>query len=227
MAQYRLGEAYEAIYHFIWDDLADWYIEASKVVPDPPFSRFILERTLKLAHPFAPFITEVIWQTMGGDKDNLLMTQTMGDLPALDRGQAEEFEKVRQIVSEVRRISTALNLSKPRLFYGGENQELIKGLANLGSIESADKPSGLKLASTDAWLDVDKETANGYLLKLERQKIASQKAVDALESRLANKSYIEKAPKELIEQSRAQLETEKTQLAKIEEDLKTFTEHLE
>lgn len=227
MAQYRLGEAYEAIYHFIWDDLADWYIEASKVVPDPPFSRFILERTLKLAHPFAPFITEVIWQTMGGDKDNLLMTQTMGDLPALDRGQAEEFEKVRQIVSEVRRISTALNLSKPRLFYGGENQELIKGLANLGSIESADKPSGLKLASTDAWLDVDKETAKNYLLKLERQKIAHQSAIQALEGRLNNKDYIEKAPKELVEESRSQLEAERAQLQKIEEDLTTFTKNVQ
>lgn len=223
MAEYRLSEAYEAIYHFIWDDLADWYIEASKVVPDPPFSRFILEKTLKLAHPFAPFITEVIWQTTGGDEDNLLMTQTVGELPSPDRGQAAEFEKVRQIVSEVRRISTALNLSKSRLFYSGQHQELIKGLANLGSIEQTDKPSGLKLTSADAWLDIDQETAKAYLLKLERQKMATQKAIETLENRLASTSYIDKAPKELVEQTRTQLEIEKTSLAKIEEDIKTFS----
>lgn len=224
MAQYRLSEAYEMIYHFIWDDLADWYIEASKVVPDPPFSRFILEKTLKLAHPFAPFITEVIWQTMGGDEDNLLMAQTMGDLPAPDRSQAAEFEKVRQIVSEVRRINTELNLSKPRLFYSGENQELIKGLANLSEIVQQSSPFGLKLITTSGeyWLDVDKEAAKGYLLKLERDKMASQKTVEALESRLANNSYVEKAPKELVEQSRSQLEAEKSKLAKIEQDLSAF-----
>lgn len=237
MAEYRLSEAYEAIYHFIWDDLADWYVEASKIVPDPPFSRFILEKTLKLAHPFAPFITEVIWQTLSFkgrtlkegttlkddlQDDSLLMTQTMGDLPAPDKGQAAEFEKVRQIVSEVRRISTALNLTKPRLFYSGENAELIKGLANLSEIVQNDSPFGLKLISSDAWLDVDKEKAKGYLLKLERDKIARQKAVEALEIRLANKSYIEKAPKKLVEETRYQLDTEKSQLAKIEEDLAAF-----
>lgn len=223
MAEYRLSEAYETIYHFVWNDLADWYIEASKVVSDPPFSRFILEKTLKLAHPFAPFITEVIWQQMNGDENNLLMTQTKEQLPTPDIGQAEQFEKVRQIVSEIRRISTALNLSKPRLFYGGENQELIKGLANLSEIVQNDNPVGLKLTTADAWLDVDQETAKGYLLKLERDKLAHQTAIQALEARLNNKSYIDKAPKELIEETRSQLETEKSQLAKIEEDLRTFT----
>ncbi|MBI4033790.1 valine--tRNA ligase [Candidatus Saccharibacteria bacterium] len=224
MAEYRLSESYEAIYHFVWDDLADWYIEASKAESNPPFSRFILEKTLKLTHPFAPFVTEVIWQTMGGDEDNLLMTQTMGDIPAADKSLVEQFESLKQIVTEVRKISTALGLNKPRLVYSGGNQELIKGLANLSEIVQNDSPVGLKLTSSDAWLDVDKETAKGYLLKLEREKMARQSAIQALEGRLNNKSYIDKAPKELVEQSRSQLETEKAQLAKIEEDLKNFTE---
>jgi valyl-tRNA synthetase len=222
MADYRLGEAYEAIYHFVWDDLADWYIEASKVVSDPPFSRFILERTLKLAHPFAPFITEAIWQTLSTDKESLLMVQTMGELPKPDSRQTAEFEKIKRIVSEIRKISTALNLSKPRLFYSGKNQEMIKGLANLSEIIQNDSPVGLKLTSADAWLDVDKETAKGYLLKLERDKKVRLGAVEALERRLANRAYTEKAPKELVVETRLQLETEKAMLAKIEEDLNAF-----
>ena len=81
----------------------------------------------------------------------------------------------------------------------------------------------LTTSSSECWLDVDKGTAKAYLLKLERQKIAQQHAVEALESRLANKSYIDKAPKELVDQSRSQLEAEKAQLTKIEEDISTFT----
>ncbi|HLG90792.1 MAG TPA: valine--tRNA ligase [Candidatus Saccharimonadales bacterium] len=222
MKGYRLNEAYETLYHFVWDDLADWYIEASKAEPNPAFSRFVLEIALKLVHPFAPFVTESIWQTMGGDEDNMLITQTWGQLPGADTGKAGQFETVMQIVSEVRRMNAALRLSMPRLFYSGGNQDLIKGLANLESIEDADNPSGLKLTTADAWLDVDEKTAKGYLLKLERQKMVSQKAVEALESRLANKSYLDKAPKELVEETRSQLETEKSQLAKIEEDLTAF-----
>jgi valyl-tRNA synthetase len=229
MAEYRLSEAYETIYHFVWDELADWYVEAAKVEPNPPFSRFILEKTLKLTHPFAPFVTEVIWQTMGGGEDNMLITQTMGDLPTAKRSRVEQFEKVREVVSEVRRISSALGLQKPKLTCRqapaiADNSKLVAQLAGVSEIVQNDSPIGLKLTSTSGeyWLDVDKETAKGYLLKLERDKIARQKAVQALEGRLANKSYLDKAPKELVEQSRSQLETEKSTLAKIEEDLATF-----
>src|SRR5581483_7222916 len=62
LENYRLSEAYETVYHFVWDDLADWYIEASKTDLNPAFLAYILESALKLVHPFAPFVTETIWQ---------------------------------------------------------------------------------------------------------------------------------------------------------------------
>ncbi|MBI2285353.1 class I tRNA ligase family protein [Candidatus Saccharibacteria bacterium] len=230
MESYRLSEAYETLYHFVWDELADWYIEATKTDVNPAFLAYILESTLKLAHPFAPFVTETIWQTLAWETDNLLATQLWPKLTAADAAKAERFEEIRTIVSEVRRISSALGLNKPKLYYRNapavaENTKLVAQLAGLGEIVQNDSPIGLKLTTTDGelWLDVDKETAKGYLLKLERQKMAHQSAIQALESRLANKSYIDKAPPELVEQSRSQLEAEKAKLAKIEEDIKTFT----
>lgn len=229
LESYRLSEAYETLYHFVWDDLADWYIEASKVEPNPVFLRKMLEDALKLAHPFAPFVTEAIWQTLAWDQDNLLATQLWPKPAAADTAKAARFEEIKAVVSEVRQISSALGLSKPRLYYRSapaiaENSKLVAQLAGLGEIVQNDHPAGLKLtsSSSECWLDVDKETAKANLLKLERQKIAHQGAVAALESRLANQSYIEKAPKELVDETRSQLESEKAQLAKIEEDLSAF-----
>lgn len=222
MDAYRLNEAYEVLYHFVWDDLADWYVEASKAEPNPAFSRFVLEHTLKMAHPFAPFVTETIWQTMGGDESRMLITQTWSQPPEADKSQAEQFETIKKIVAEVRVVSAAVGLSKPRLFYSGDNTELIAGLANAEIAEGS--PSGMKLTAAEAWLDIDNETAKGYLLKLERQKIAAQKAVEALEARLDNKAYTDKAPKELVEETRSQLEAAKTQLSKIQEDITSFTQ---
>ncbi|HEY5549853.1 MAG TPA: valine--tRNA ligase [Candidatus Saccharimonadales bacterium] len=229
MEGYRLSEAYETLYHFVWDELADWYVEATKTDVNPVFLAYVLESTLKLAHPFAPFVTETIWQTLAWESDNLLATQLWPKPAAADVAKAAQFEEVRIVVSEIRRISSALGLQKQKLFYRqapavAENSKLVKQLANLSEIVQNDSPVGLKLigAAGELWLDVDKEAAKAYLLKLEREKMARQKAVAALEGRLANKSYIDKAPKELVEETRSQLETEKSQLAKIEEDLTAF-----
>jgi len=71
LESYRFSEAYETLYHFVWDDLADWYIEASKAEPNLPLLTFVLEAVLALAHPFAPFVTETIWQTLEWEKDSI------------------------------------------------------------------------------------------------------------------------------------------------------------
>ncbi|HEX5448193.1 MAG TPA: valine--tRNA ligase, partial [Candidatus Saccharimonadales bacterium] len=60
LVNFRFGESYQKLYHFVWDELADWYVEAGKSQPNPALMRYVLEATLTVAHPFAPFITETI-----------------------------------------------------------------------------------------------------------------------------------------------------------------------
>ncbi len=226
---YRLSEAYETLYHFIWDDLADWYIEATKADPNPAMLHKMLEDALKLAHPFAPFVTETIWQTLFPEKKSLLAVQLWPKPPAADKARAAEFESLKTGVEEIRRIIAGTGISKPQLLYSDSpliesSSELVIKLAGLDAVEKVtQEPKGFRLSSAKAaWLDIDSKAVKGYLLKLERQKMAQQKAIEALKGRLANKSYIDKAPKELVEQTRSQLEAEKSQLAKIEEDLNSF-----
>ncbi len=228
LESYRLSEAYETLYHFVWDDFADWYIEATKAAPNPVFTRKMLEDVMKLAHPFAPFVTEAIWQSLFKDSGDMLAIQKWPNPPSADEARASEFKSMKSGVEEIRRISAATKVKKARLFYQHSeiidaNAEMVIKLAGLGAVEKTDKPTGLRLSSAQAaWLDIDNEAIKAYVLELERQKMAAQKAVEALQTRLASKAYSEKAPKELVEQSHAQLKAEKNALNKIEEDLSLF-----
>ena len=76
LEKYRFSEAYDTLYHTVWDDFADWYLEASKAAPNHGLLAYALETLLKLAHPFAPFITETIWQTLKWEGDSLLIKVT-------------------------------------------------------------------------------------------------------------------------------------------------------
>ena len=71
LENYRFAEASETVYHAIWDNVADWFVEASKTQDNPDMLAWVLETSLKIAHPFAPFVTETIWQTLGGVKPRL------------------------------------------------------------------------------------------------------------------------------------------------------------
>ena len=199
-------------------------MEASKLEPNREVLNFVLEATLKITHPFAPFVTETIWRNCG--HDSLLAAELWPKMPEFDKTKAQQFEEVKNIISEVRRIAIAVGADKPALYYQNvqlvaENKALISRLGRLGEIKEGSGGLRLPGVKQDVWLDID---AKAYLDKLREAQKTREVAIKLLEARLANKSYIDNAPEELVEETRSQLETEKTQLAKIEEDLKTFTQ---
>ncbi|HSW37658.1 MAG TPA: valine--tRNA ligase [Candidatus Saccharimonadales bacterium] len=230
LESYRFNEAYETLYHFVWDDLADWYVEASKAQPNKPLLAFLLEAVLVLAHPFAPFVTETIWQTLAWEKDTLLATKTLLKIPASDTKQAQAFAEIQNIISEVRFIVKALNVSGVTLYYTDvaflqDNAALIKRLAKLQDVTEVQDGTGLYLTTTKyrCWLDIDAATAQAYLKEIEAKQ-AKQKAVIAqLEARLTNKGYIQNAPKQLIEETKSQLEAAKDLSAKMDAEYERFS----
>src|SRR6185437_9371094 len=90
LAEFRFSEAYSRLYHFVWDDFADWYVEASKTAPNAPLLAYVLEQTLKLAHPFAPFVTEAIWQELGWSGE-MLMSQQWPEIIGFEREKGLQF----------------------------------------------------------------------------------------------------------------------------------------
>lgn len=227
----RLSEAYETLYHFVWDDVADWYIEASKATPNLPLLMYVLESSLLLAHPFAPFVTETIWQTLAWEKDSILATRTYNEPLPFDTRQAQNFAEIMAIVSESRLIIHSLKTSGVTLFHDStpfiaDNAETIKQLARLKAVTENKDASGLALTSTKhrLWLDIDAATAQAYVKDLEEQRDKQQSVVKQLEGRLANKNYVENAPKDIVEQTRAQLAEAQQVLDNIAQEIARFSQ---
>jgi valyl-tRNA synthetase len=226
---YRFSEAYERLYHFVWDDLADWYIEASKAAPNKPLLAYLLEAILTLAHPFAPFVTETIWQTLAWEDDSILASRQLPDLPKSNKQPAADFTEIQAIVKESRAILSALKVSGVTLYYTDvpflrDNAETIKRLSRLQAVSEVKDGTGLYLMGTKhrCWLDIDKSTAQAYLKELEGKREAQLGVIKQLEGRLANKSYVKNAPQAVVEQTKQQLTEAKELISTIDEEQKRF-----
>ena len=213
LANYRFAEAAEAVYHTIWNDVADWYVEVSKQQDNMPMLAWVLDTSLKLAHPFAPFVTETIWQTLGWH-DSLIMVQKWPRDNSYDEIAAAAFERVQEFVNEARYVMSELpgNKKYKILFTNdgliADNLAVLKHLTRAEDIVQTDQPRGLRLAASnrEAWLDVDKDTLYEHQANLETRLAETRTYIRTLEGRLGNENYIAKAPTHLVEDSKKELE---------------------
>jgi len=226
---YRFSEAYEKLYHFVWDDFADWYIEASKAQQNNSVLAYCLETILIMTHPFAPFVTETIWQTLAWEGDSLLATKSWPEVPKSDHKQFKNFQELQAIVTETRYILHVLKASDVTLYYTGvpflgENSELIKKLAKLVAVTEVKDGTGLYLTQTNyrCWLDIDSATAQNFLKELEQKQTTQATIVIQLEKRLANKSYVNNAPREIVDQTKQQLAEAKQLQTSLQQEYDRF-----
>ena len=228
--QYRFSEASETVYHTIWDDVADWYIESSKTAINRPLLSWVLATSLKIAHPFAPFVTETIWQTLNYT-DGILMREAWPTPEKFDPIAAEQFEQLKLLVAEGRWVIAELPGNKKyRLLYGNDsliadNQDTIKHLMRLEAIEHTDQPRGLRLAAAnrEAWLDIDSETLYQHQENLEMRLAEARQKLAGLKKRLENPTYIEKAPAHLVEETRGQLAEQEKIITRLVSELEVIS----
>lgn len=228
---FRFSEAYDSLYHFIWDELADWYVEASKVEPNKPLLGYLLESVLTLMHPFAPFVTEAIWQTLAWEKDSILASKELKQIIDYDEAKAQEFSDIQAIVKEARYIIKALGASKVVMQYSEDdfmdaNASTIKRLASLETVElSSKREDGIDLISAKhtCWLAINKTKAAKYVEDLSANQQEQQDLITQLEGRLDNKGYVDNAPSEVVEQTRNQLENAKQTLKNITDEQQRFS----
>jgi valyl-tRNA synthetase len=226
LANYRFAEASEVVYHTIWDSVADWYVEVSKKQDNDPLLAWVLDTSLKLAHPFAPFVTETIWQTLNWH-NNLLIQASWPQQNAYDEIAAAAFERVQKLIEEARYVMSELPGNKRYgLLYQNDgliadNVEIIKHLAKLLSVTEVDQARGLRLAASnrEAWLDIDADTMYEHQHNLEQRLGETKQFVITLEARLGNEGYLAKAPAALVEESRAQLEAKKALIQRLQDEL--------
>ncbi len=213
MAAYRFSEAVETLYSVIWDKYADWFIESQKMYKNVPLLKATLEMILKMLHPFAPFVTEAIWQSLSWTS-GMLIVQEWPPRLVWDEISAENFERLMVVVSEIRRVvnelSGASKGKKWTVLYGDDalvddNQVLVAKLAGVEAVISCEgQPRGLRLAlaNHEVYLDVPAEVVREYREKLEERVLAVGRELDALNARMMNPNYVDKAPAELVKQTR-------------------------
>ena len=230
IATYHFAEAGETIYHTVWDDVADWYIEASKVEQNIDMNAYVLDTILRLTHPFAPFLTETIWQALPWH-DTILASETMPDRLEYDDIAAAAFGRLKDLVSEARYVVSELPGNKR---YGllymddslvADNIELVKKLARVTSVEHVDQARGLRLAASgrDVWLDIDDETLYEHQANLEKRLAEERQHIRTLESRLANDNYVAKAPAALVEESRKTLREKQELITRLQNELQVVS----
>ena len=229
LAQYRFAEAAETLYHTVWDDVADWYIEAAKVEQHADMLVWVLDTCLRLAHPFAPFVTETIWQSLSWHND-LLAAARYPQAEEYNELQAAEFGRLKRLVTEARYVTSELpGNERYTLLYMddalvADNAELVRRLAGLAAVEHTDVARGLRLAASgrDAWLDVSDKTLYEHQTNLEKRLVVARNDAAKLESRLANERYTSQAPTHLVEESRQQLASKQALIERLVKELQVI-----
>ena len=231
LADYRFAEAAETVYHALWDDVADWYVEVSKVENHTSMSAYVLDTILKIAHPFAPFVTETIWQALDWH-DTLLAGEDWPTEKEYSDISAAEFSRLKKLVVEARYVMSELpSNERYGILYMDDSlvadiAELIGKLAKAKTVEHTEQARGLRLAASgrDAWLDLDADTLYEHQTNLEKRLADTRGEIATLEARLSNESYVAKAPAQLVEESREQLASKQALVERLEAELQVLAD---
>ena len=252
MERYELGVAAQKVYDFIWDSYCDWYLELTKtrLQGEDEDSKlraqqvlcYVLTETLKLLHPFMPFITEEIWQALPHSGDYLMLQQWPQHRAELDFPEEEKaMELIMDAIRGVRARRAEMNVppSKKaqltvstleravfeqgipflkRLAYASD--VTVEGVADAGS-DDAMTAQGMVTVTTHAarlfmplaeLVDLEKEKA-----RIEKELKKNRAELDKLEAKLGNPGFVNKAPAHVVEAEQDRAEKLRALLAKLEE----------
>ena len=230
MKNYRFAEAIEVLYQTIWDKYADWFLESQKIFKNTGLLKQTLETILIALHPFAPFVTEAIWQNLSWT-DGFIATAKWPNKLKFDPISAAEFESLISVVSEVRGTLQALpgtnNAKKYSLLYGNDslvedNLMLIRTLTKVPAINSLDgQPRGLRLAlvNHELYLDVPEKVVTEYKDALTYKILSVGRELDALNARMMNPNYVNKAPEHLVKETKDQIKEKESLISRLKTQL--------
>ncbi len=213
LEKYDISAAGDKIYHFVWGEFCDWYLEANKVQSNPTILNFVLKEILKLTHPLCPFVTEKLWQELGY---KMLIQSEYPELNFKDETAEKSFEMLQNVITQIRSLRADNKLNpKEKLMVSGniedtETQKLIEVLAGLNFGQTS--KNAAQIIEGNLALNVEIPVDKNRQIKAIE---ALKKSITALEGRLSNTDYTEKAPPHLVQQTRDELEETKAKLAKL------------
>ncbi len=243
LEKFELGIAVQKLYDFIWDNFCDWYIELckSRLQGEGADSArrvlvWVMTGMLKLLHPFMPFITEEIWQTLPHEGEALMVSAW----PVYDEALAfpaeeKEMERLMDAIRAIRNRRAEMNVppSKKAQVYvetgfadtftrGAVFMERLASASEVTVGERFDLPGAVSIVTADATIKipmdelVDKEAERA---RLSKEKQTVQKQLDGALARLSNESFVLKAPANVVETARENAARLQEKLALLEQSL--------
>lgn len=249
--RYDFGEAGRYLYNFIWDEFCDWYIEMAKL---PLYGEdeeqkhttrsvlaYVLDNTMRMLHPFMPFVTEEIWQHLPHQGESITRAawpKVRNDLH--DESAAEEMKRLVAIIRSVRNIRAEVDtpMSKQIVLFVQANDTEIEAQLEANrhylerfcntseltisiKVDVPEKAMSAVVTGADLYLplegliDTDKEIAR---LQAEFDKL--NKEVERVQKKLGNESFVSKAPEKVVEEEKQKEKDYVVKRAKVEERIK-------
>lgn len=252
LGSFRFHEACQSIYHFFWGELCDWYIEfiKPKIVAKQKDANdrisyqtlmVVLDQSLKLMHPFMPFITEELWQRMSNQGISLATESfPIGNKDWVDNTAESQVLILQDVITKIRNLRAEIKLeprkkipvnlatddSKKRELLVG-NQFIIKNLARCDEIKvltSLEKDKSHSVRSLASGVDIEIPLDQIMDPKLERERIEKEvvkveKEMLPIEERLNNSEFISNAPTKVVELNQNRLAQFKEKLKRLRENL--------
>ena len=252
MHEYNIDQSCKLAYEFFKGDFCDWYLEIAKTrvygvenskdkTTAQWILRYVLDNSLKLLHPFIPYVTEYIWQNVKLDGDTIMTSSfPMSDKALIYKEVEKEFEFLQEIVSNIRNIRAEANVSpakKIELIYNSNNETEISILENnlkildkLANVEKISKGVEIPelvgfrvVRDTEIYVPladlIDKEKEIEKITK-EIEKIT--KELDRVNNKLNNPSFVEKAPEAVIEKEKNIKSELEAKIEKLVDNLNKF-----
>jgi valyl-tRNA synthetase len=249
LTNYRFNDAANSVYQFVWHEFCDWYIEVTKPVLYHGRSEekatiinclfFVLEKIIQLLHPFMPFVTEKLWNTVFKQSKSIMVSQYPVDLPKYPDAE-EDMSYVINAVTGIRSIRGELNIAPSIEIMANiktlskEVEDIIKN--NLTAIMKLTRCKEISIGPDitrvkgsavsvkdkmeiyipiQGLIDVKAE-----IERLQKEKIKTEDAMAALTKKLSNEDFIKNAPQAVVEKERMKFGDLTHKKAKIEDNIK-------
>ncbi|MBE3569136.1 MAG: valine--tRNA ligase [Bacillales bacterium] len=231
--RYEFGEVGRVLYNFIWDDFCDWYIEMAKLplYGDDEASKkttrsvlaYVLDQTMRLLHPFMPFITEEIWQNLPHQGESITVASWPVVRPELsDPEAADEMKLLVEIIRSVRNIRAEVNtpLSKPiKMVVQAKDEHILSVLERnrvylerfcnpetltIGTdIEAPEKAMTAVVTGAEIFLPLEGLiNLEEEIARLKKEWEKWNKEVERVQKKLSNENFVKKAPQKVVEEER-------------------------
>jgi valyl-tRNA synthetase len=234
--QFRFNDSATVLYRYLWGEFCDWGIELSKADKESiPELGAIFRESMKLLHPFMPFLSEYLYNELGGttlEDSTSIMVQKYPDIEDLEATFEDEFSAVMEAVVSIRRLKATVDLANKRVekIYIKVNSELdeslakpfIEKLAKVDEVEFTDLQVEKSLSDVSDHLStfISSESLDlePILKRLNKQSEKLEKEIGKLRGMLSNEKFVKNAPAHIVVENETQLVEAEEKLQKISEE---------